>query len=499
MPVDSPHKEYSEYCNIWERCRDAAAGEDAIKKGGEKYLPRPAGQNDAEYKAYLARAYWFNATQRTVDGLTGLVYRKEPKIEAPDSMADMLDDITMSGVTFRELSAQVVEDVIKIGRCGILVDFPRVNGRVETVYQAEQAGARPYMVMYDAEHITNWRYGRVGTSTTALTLVVLKECDYRDGDEFAPKEIEQRLVLDLAEGRYRQRRFEKRVANQTAVPEWIMVDEVYPIMGGSPLSYIPFYFHGVSRSDGKMEMPPIYDLVNVNVSHYHTLADLEHARHWSALPTPVFSGVSRKSLEENGGVALGGTSGIVLEPQGSTASYLEVQGDFAALRMGAQDKENQMALLGARIIAPEKTIAETAQTAAIHRAGENSVLASIAVTNSRIFTEELQLVGEWGGIQGWEEIEVELNTVFLAETMDPSQLIALVNAVQSGKMPMTDFFDALQKGGIVSSDRTFEQFMADLMMMSPGGMGGSATRPPAEEMPPENGEMNGGQGEGRGG
>ena len=40
MPVNSTHPDYDGALPAWLRARDVLAGEDAVKAGGEKYLPR---------------------------------------------------------------------------------------------------------------------------------------------------------------------------------------------------------------------------------------------------------------------------------------------------------------------------------------------------------------------------------------------------------------------------------------------------------------------------
>lgn len=76
MKPDDTHDEYKEFAPVWKRCRDAATGQRAIQKGLTSYLPALAQQDDTEYKSYQSRALYYNATGRTVDAMTGLVFRK---------------------------------------------------------------------------------------------------------------------------------------------------------------------------------------------------------------------------------------------------------------------------------------------------------------------------------------------------------------------------------------------------------------------------------------
>ena len=65
MAVNATHPDYDAAATEWSRARDVLAGEDAVKAGGEKYLPRLDCQTDQEFDAYVKRASYFNASART--------------------------------------------------------------------------------------------------------------------------------------------------------------------------------------------------------------------------------------------------------------------------------------------------------------------------------------------------------------------------------------------------------------------------------------------------
>jgi hypothetical protein len=83
MPVDSLHTEYERFLPKWVRAREVLAREDTIKAAGVKYLPRLESQTDVEYANYVARAVFYNATGRTAEGFSGMIFRREPVIRTP--------------------------------------------------------------------------------------------------------------------------------------------------------------------------------------------------------------------------------------------------------------------------------------------------------------------------------------------------------------------------------------------------------------------------------
>jgi hypothetical protein len=130
VPVNSTHLSYEENLPAWLRARDVFAGEDAVKAGGVRYLPRLDSQSDEEYAAYKERASFFNATARTGDGLVGLVFRREPTFKIPKissavgrALAAFVADANMLGTSLPAYAKDVVREIITTGRAGSLVDW----------------------------------------------------------------------------------------------------------------------------------------------------------------------------------------------------------------------------------------------------------------------------------------------------------------------------------------------------------------------------------------
>src|SRR5688572_27077414 len=83
MPVNSTHCLYDQFVGSWRRVRDVLAGEDAVKCGGVRYVPRLDTQTDCEYADYLTRGFFYNATSRTLAGFLGMIFRREPVVNRP--------------------------------------------------------------------------------------------------------------------------------------------------------------------------------------------------------------------------------------------------------------------------------------------------------------------------------------------------------------------------------------------------------------------------------
>lgn len=459
MAVNLKHEQYRVNKPIWQKCRDAADGQDVVHSQGELYLPRLSKQNDDEYHAYLDRASFFNATQRTIDAMSGLLFRKEPEQNFPKGIEPWLNNIDLKGNNLSNFVEKVADEVIEAGRLGILVDHPTVvlpEGVELTKADAQSANYRPFLVQYKAESIINWNV-KVINNIETLSLVVLEEVSEELNSEFEVTTEKQYRVLGLDKsGLYFQQIYilldEKEETFQIEPP-------VYPLINGKPFNYIPFVFISGRGLSPDVEKSPVIDLVNVNFSHYKSSADIEHAAHFTALPTPVITG---HSIDEGDRMSIGSSEAWILPEEGAKAFYLEFQGTgLETLEKRLERKEQQMAALGARMLISEKLAAESTETHIIKRQGENSALSSVAQSISDGITKALKILSTWGGIES-SELEYKINKDFISTPMDAQKLTALVQALMSGAIAFSDFVAQLQQGEIIAVERTAEDIKEEI-------------------------------------
>jgi hypothetical protein len=484
MSVTSTHKAYDENRYKWQRCRDVIAGRDAIIKNlrtstrytgslyapsftGGDYLPRLSNQTDAEYMAYQERANFFNATGRTLDAFTGMIFAKDPVTKLPTAIEPYEEDITLSGINLREFSEQVVDQQLAVGRVGIMVDYPQGLPIDLTVAAAEAMNARPFLRVYECESIINWRTTYVN-GVEVLTLVVLSEDIEVAIDTFTTEEEERYRVLELTPEGYRQ-----RVMNSDGE----VLSEVYPLMRGSVMRFIPFIILGVNCASDDVQKPPLLDLVDINLAHYRNSADYEHGLHFTGLPTPYVAGVQ---LAEGQVLSIGSTAAWVFPDPQAKAEYLEFKGDgLKTLREAMKDKEQRMAVLGARMLADDKRTAEAFGTIELKTAGERSVLASISRTASDSITRALNWVCEWVGAPA--DVTFTLNTDYGAARMQPQMVTALLGAYQNDAMPLSVLFDNFQRGELVNPEMSFDEYEQQIADAGPSF---ASPAPPVEAQQP---------------
>lgn len=451
---DSPdfrHPEYDQALPKWRRCRDAMAGQDAVHAAAEAYLPRLTDQEPAEYEAYRDRASFYPAAARTHQGLVGLAFRKPAAIDAPAAAQPLIDDATLTGIPAEMLARLALSEVQEVGRCGVLVEFPQVFEQPASLAQAGAQNLRPYCSFYKAESIINWREARVGNAMR-LTLVVLSELYAIEG-QFKTEFKQQIRALSLEDGYYVQRLYRK------GEKAWEQIgDDIMPMRSGQRLTEIPFVVFGPSENSMAVQNPPLLSLVDVNLSHYRTTADLEHGAHYTGLPTPFIAGVT---LDDGEKIRIGSSTAITTPHPEAKASFLEFTGQgLGALEKLLDRKEAQMAAIGARMLAPEKIGVEAEGTLELRHNGENSVLAAQVKLVSSGIEQALNYMLWWATITG--QITFALSTDFLPGRMTAQELEALVGAWQGGAISKQTLFANLQMGEIIEASKTFEDEEAEI-------------------------------------
>ena len=502
MPVNSTHADYDAAAVEWSRARDVLSGEDAVKAGGEKYLPRLDSQTDDEFAAYRKRASFFNATARTAEGYVGLMFRRPPFVKVPEASAGVgravggfVNDADMLGTTLAAYAKNVAWEVMAVGRAGSLVDWE------------DQVEKRAYVSLYSAEQIINWQVGRVN-GRNVPTLVVLRETvqGMADGtsqmakDEFEPEMVEQIRVLRLVAGDAPadaggRRDYHCQVdlwqpkdlavgrQQKGAKVEWKLIETKTPLRLGRPLPLIPFVFHGPRHSRADVDRLPLSDMIAVNLDHYRLDADFKHGLHFTALPTAWVSGFDKTST-----LRIGSSTAWVAETPGATAGFLEFTGQGLTTFERAMDRDERlMAVLGSRLLEDQKKVGETAQAIELRQSGEQSVLGGVATSVSESLTQVLRWVYWWNSTEDVPdsitdgEVLIKINTDFGTKGMDSQELQAVVAAWQSGAISRDTMFELFRKGEILPDGRTNQ----DEEALIRAGLAGRAVQQQQRQQPQE--------------
>lgn len=457
MPVNHVRKELQAVTPIYHLIRDCIAGQFAVKAKTSDYLPQPnrldvTPENQARYMAYLERAVFYGVTGRTLRGLVGQVFARDPVVELPESLQIVNADANGEGVSLSQVAKRTLQQVLAFGRAGLFADYPATAGTISRL-ELSKGNIRPTIEGYAPLDIINWRTVSRG-AREVLSLVVLMETYVEKDDGFEETLGTQYRVLSLGPTS-RNPFFEP--SEFYTVEVWranygnFGIAESYQPSdaSGRLLTEIPFTFVGAENNDSEVDNAPLFDIAALNIAHYRNSADYEESCFMVGQPTPVFSGLTEDWVKNvmGGVVALGSRGGVTL-PAGGSASLLQASANtlvFEAMQL----KERQMVALGAKLV-EQASVQRTATEASMENASENSTLASSAKNVSEAYKFALTKCAEFVGSSG--KITFELNTDFDLSAMNAADRSEVVKSWQAGAITFEEMRSVQKKAGIAYED-----------------------------------------------
>lgn len=456
-PISKNHPQYDASRSKWRRCRDVIGGSDTVKAAGTAYLPmlgahKTDSDGHSKYESYKARALFYGATKRTKIGLTGAATHKEPLFTTSSE-----EVLQLAKKIVRLLMEDIVAEQLEVGRLALVVN--------------SRDGEDPTFAMWTTESVVNWRYDRVD-SVNVLTLLVIEQELEKTTDsvfEVTTSVVRHSYWMDSGVCFFQSFEYKKET------DDWIAVEDPIVLTSKSVvLDHIPAVIVGVTGVDlNRVEDPLLLDMADVNISHYQNSADLEHGRHWTALPTAWAAGFMAHDREGNEvELSVGGESAWITEQTGAACGYLEFSGaGLGHIAEGMRDKQAMMAVLGARLIEEAKASVESAETIRQRMLGDKSSLTYVADTASEALTWVLQEM-LWWKTPTYERPEdsdiIELDTTFIDPSLSPADVTQLMSALQNEGISYSTFFWYLQKGRVIPPERTEEEERALIDAGRPG-------------------------------
>lgn len=435
----------------YKQVRDVLAGAIAVKSKGELYLPMPSPEdrskaNVERYNAYKNRAVFYGVTERTLKGFVGEIFDKDPVIEVPPGLQHVTEDATGQGTGITQLAKRACEEVLSMGRGGLLTDYPTTDGAI-TVRQKEAGDTRAVIHFYTSEQIINWRVKKVG-ALTVLTLLVLEETYDKEDDGFEKVKDTQWRVLRLGPDNVVRAWLYQGTGASGLADGYDEAGVVLRKADGTPFDKIPFAFIGSEQNEPDPTKPPLFDLSEINLGHYRNSADYEESCFICGQPTAVIVGLTEAWADKyfKEGVPLGARAALPL-PVGADAKLLQAEPNTMP-KEAMEAKERQMVALGAKLVEQAK-VQRTATEASAETASEMSVLATVADNVSIAFQWALGYAADYEGVSE-KNITFRLNKEFAFNYASPEAVTAVISAWQSEAISFTEMRAAIRKAGFAT-------------------------------------------------
>lgn len=439
MAINEPTPILAAHKLRWRTARHVVSGTYAVKRHGTDYLPLAyKGQDQGlggDYDRFKQATPFYPAASRTLDGIAGLMMRKEPVMEAGGLIQEIKNVITTNGDSIEELARIVCREVLTTNYCGLLTDYP--EGEASSLGAMLDEGIRPFINHYPAESILECTPGVIRNRRVPVRVRLLED----ENTVLLLKLVDGFVVTEVYEA-----------ANGSFPIEGRPTKRFEPKANGKRLTEIPF---DLITSDNSFipSGSQLDNVVTLNLDHYVTQGLLTRQLLFGISPMLFIAGV-----EDKEGDSIEWTPGAVYTTEFHDAKpyVINVPSDAAVpLEHQLEKLEDRMATVASRILARQKQVAEAAETEAVRQGAENSVVAMLANAISVRFERSIQRVNMFTGND--TKVRFQINTDYLPTNISPQEITALLGLRKSNEMSAKSLFYRLRTAGLYNETLTFEE------------------------------------------
>lgn len=426
-------------------------GTETMRAAGETYLPRHTEESVDQYQQRLACTVLFNATSRTLEQLTGKVFKEPVELgeDVPSQIANLAGNIDGLGNKFHAFCTAWFRDGMAKGLSHVLVDFPPqqqitdASGapRQMTLTEARDAGRRPYWVHIAPENVI-FAMSRMINGVEKLTHVRIRELE-RVPDGFTEVFVERIRVLEPGSWAL----YEKDRRGR-----WQRVEE-----GFTSLDFIPFVtFYAGQREDLHLCKPPLTDLAYLNITHWQSSSDQRNVLTVARFPMLALSGKQTGVEAGETDVRIGPNQLLMTSDPAGKYYYVEHTG--AAIKAGSEDLqalEKQMETYGSEFLKKQPG-SVTATETAVDEAESVSELGMIALNFKEATELALQYTAAW--INEKTGGTVVLNSDLSQPAQDSASELTALQAARTGRdITRLTYLTELQRRGVLSEELDLDE------------------------------------------
>lgn len=430
MSIDQKHPLYSKVVPDWEMMGDTFKGERIIKEAGLRYLSATPGQiidglNDGQmgmknYLSYKSRARFPDFVSTAVEALLGIMHHKPANIELPDKMKPLLQKATVKGESLQQLLRRINEHQLITGRVSLLAD----------VENGANAGALPYIALYNAADLINWDDGaREELILQTLNLVVLNESEYEREPDFSWDFKNKFRILILgdvdkneASGVYRM----GEISGEKDGLEFSDASLITPSIAGRTLEKLPFVIINTKDLLADPDDPPLLGLANLALGVYRGEADYRQTLFMQGQDTFVIIGGG-----DTDNIRVG-AGAVISVTEGGDAKYVGVQSQgLSEMRRALENDRAEAAEMGGKLLDTRGKNAESGDALRIRVSARTASLNQIVQTGAEGLSDILKIMAEWIG-EDPDKVLLEPNSDFADDEIDGDTLLKWVQAKSMG-------------------------------------------------------------------
>ena len=433
---ETPSSDYLTMAPQWQMIAHILAGGEAVRRAGERYLPKYEKESANEYKRRLKVAPWRPEFVDALRNLTSRPFTRPPVLSAnsPPQIALFADDVDGCGNALSIFAKQLFTGSVARGLGAILVDYPitpnLIDGKPVTLADERKANRRPYWVYIKAENIlalsTEHENGR-----ERITHVRIRECSTkREG--FREHDVERVRVMEL---------------DPSGKPVWQLWERTakgpYEVIqsGEFSLPEIPLALLFIGdREGGYRVKPPLIELADMQMELYRSLSRQDEILTYAGSPMLVGKGMSAPDPTPRAGEA--SVSQMTIGPKtvlfapagmdGAQADWHYIAPDAATI---AEVGKNPQAIvddirrLGMQPTQP-RSGNMTATGSAIDASKAHSAVQAWAVLLEDTLNQALKFTAQWLNVADLATVSIHTDFVGDSGSTDEAKVLGAAQARQ---------------------------------------------------------------------
>jgi hypothetical protein len=432
-------------------------GAEAVRKGGEIYLPKFPAETDSEYKRRLCSAPWRPEFEDIQRGIVSKPFAKEVTLagKPSDEMKAIAEDVDGRGNNLHVFAKTSFEYGVDFGAAGILVDFPTMEpGATKADERANNA--RPYWVCVAADEIISLRTERRGAREIVTHLRMWETATISDG--FVETIVKKIRVIEPGLWELWH-----EVKNESGATEWDI-----EARGAMTLDEVPFVFYATAERKGSQYVrPPLLDLANMQIELYRKLSNKDEIYTAAAAPMLTANGMSAPT---DGSSVEVGPRRVLYAPgaDGVTTSWAYVQPEAANLKEIRDDcvaTIEDMRRLGMQPMLP-KTGNVTATASGIEAAKGHTAIGTWANGLKDALEQAFMFTSKW--LHLTEQVEVQVSTDFSVGMYGAEEVTALVNMRDKKMISEKTLWDEMMRRGVLGPQFDADKEVQQLVKEMPG-------------------------------
>lgn len=392
---------------------DLMGGTAAMRRAGQRWLPREANESWTAWRARLHRSVLFNGMSRTVQALAGRpLARPVALADANAALTSLATSVDGAGMGVGGFASMVLRALLTDGIAHILVDRPRHGGP-------------PYFVLVPAAQLIGARRDADG-----LTDIRIREGHARALGRFGEEAVEAvRFISRRDWSIWHAGRRGWQVSEQ----------------GQHDFGKVPLVTLNVAPTGFMRARPPLIDLAWLNLAHWQSASDQRHILHVARVP--VLFG--RALQVADGEIEIGPNRLILADDPAADLRFVEHSG--AAIAAGRQDLidlEDRMAVLGLDMLRHrpgETTATGRAIDAAQTHAALNGIVQTLEDGLGRAFRLAAGLMGYDTAAAG----RIVISRQFPVRDDQAAEADLLLRARLAGEITSKAFLSEIARRGIL--------------------------------------------------